>query len=108
MMYNDLIDMVKAVIDYEMPEGSRLKERMDEVMGGEVLELYSERVLRLEREKVQNLSVDRLVEKLKMTEQEACELIGVDFENYKAYKESQKETKQEKEEDLPRRRSRRG
>ena len=51
-------------------------------MGGEVMELYSERLIRLERSAI----VERLIERLGLTEEEACELVELKMEDYSRYK----------------------
>lgn len=103
VLYSDLIGMTKKILDYEIPENSKLRERMDKVMGGEVLELYSERVLRLDRSE----TVDRLIRDMGMSEEEACEFMKLKPEDYRRSKEELEEKQQEKEGYLPRHQNRR-
>ena len=84
--YNDLVTMIKDVVTREMQEYSNILERMDEAMSGCVYELHSERMMRLGREEEQQKAVGMLIRKKGMTEEEACEVLEVNLENYRAYK----------------------
>ena len=48
--YRDLIELIDRIADYIFKESSRLKKGIGEIMGGQVLELESERLERLIRE----------------------------------------------------------
>ncbi|MBP3609493.1 MAG: hypothetical protein J6J42_04050 [Lachnospiraceae bacterium] len=84
-MYNELAVMIKEILEREPQEYANIRERMVDVMGGEVMELYSERLIRLERSAI----VERLIERLGLTEEEACELVELKIEDYSSYKEEQ-------------------
>lgn len=88
--YNDLIGMIKDILKRETQEYSNVWERMDEVMSKHTYELHSERMMRLGREEEQIRAVNVLLRKRGMTEEEACEFLEVDLENYRAYKETMK------------------
>ena len=48
--YRDLIELIDRIADYIFKESSRVKKGIGEAMGGQVLELESERLERLIRE----------------------------------------------------------
>ena len=48
--YRDLIELIDRIADYIFKESSRVKKGIGEIMGGQVLELESERLERLIRE----------------------------------------------------------
>ncbi len=64
--YRDLIELIDRIADYIFKESPRVKKGIGEIMGGQVLELESERLERLIRE--------------------GCEAARVDFTGFKAQK----------------------
>lgn len=74
---------------------SKYQERMDEVMGGHVLELESLKIIHQERDEgraegdARRLlsSVNGVMEKFRITLEEACDVINVTLEQYEAAKE---------------------
>lgn len=86
-VYNELAVMMKEILERETREYANIRERMVDVMGGEVMELYSERLIRLERSAI----VEKLIEKQGLTAEEACELVDLKVEDYAKYKESQEQ-----------------
>lgn len=51
ILYSDLIKLIKRISDYMLEEEKDLRERIGEIMGGHVLELESERIIREATEK---------------------------------------------------------
>lgn len=47
---NDIFELIIQISDYILRKHNTIKERMREIMGGEILELYSERMARFEKE----------------------------------------------------------
>ena len=43
-LYADMVDLIKEIAEYIIPAENPLKERMNDIMGGKVLELASERI----------------------------------------------------------------
>ena len=66
--YRDLIELIDRIADYIFKESSRVKKGIGEIMGGQVLELESERLERLIRE--------------------GCEAARVDFTGFKGNKKT--------------------
>ena len=70
------------------------QERMDEVMGGHVLELESIKIIHQERDEGQKegdarrllSSVNGVMEKFRISLEESCDAIGVTLEQYEAAK----------------------
>ena len=56
--YRDLIELIDRIADYIFKESSRVKKGIGEIMGGQVLELESERLERLIREGCEAARVD--------------------------------------------------
>lgn len=50
-LYIDILGLIKRIMDYIVPEDVPGKERMDKLMGGQILELLSEKQARLENER---------------------------------------------------------
>ena len=66
--YRDLIELIDRIADYIFKESPRVKKGIGEIMGGQVLELESERLERLIRE--------------------GCEAARVDFTGFKGTKKT--------------------
>lgn len=56
--YRDLIELIDRIADYIFKESPRVKKGIGEIMGGQVLELESERLERLIREGCEAARVD--------------------------------------------------
>lgn len=89
-VYTDLVQVMKIVLDYELEDDSKLKGAVNMILEADVWELHTEKVERLAREEERNESVDKLVKKIGMSVEEACELMDVKVEEYQQYKESQR------------------
>lgn len=107
--YSDLIDMMQRILDYEFQKNPELQERMRKVMSGEVLELYSERMIRQGKEEGIELgvlqgraeAVNELVQSGIMDLERACEIIKISKEDYEKCEPLFQEKQQE--EILPKR-----
>ena len=86
-VYTNLVQIMKNVLDYELEADTQLKGAIEMIMEAEVWELPTEKMMRLGQHK----SVDMLIKKKGMTEEEACELIEVKLEEYREYKEKQRQ-----------------
>lgn len=111
--YSNLMEWINKVLDYVLRRESQLREGIGEAMRGEVMELFSERMLRIGREegieegleKGRQLegvkAVDKLVDAGIMDLEAACNLLEVSLQDYEKVKGSLKQ------ENLPRRNIRR-
>ena len=94
--YNSLVELIKEVLDYVLRRESRLREGIGKIMRGEVMELFSERMLRIGREKGfeegRKLAgveiVDKLVDAGIMDLEAACNLLEVSLQDYEKVKGS--------------------
>lgn len=78
IMYSNLIDQIIKISDYMLRKEKHLQERMSEVMGGQVLELLSERAERLGTWKI---SI-KLYEKGIISEQDAADNLDMEVEEF--------------------------
>ena len=111
--YSNLMEWINKILDYVLRRESQLREGIGEAMRGEVMELFSERMLRIGREegieegleKGRQLegvkAVDKLVDAGIMDLEAACNLLEVSLQDYEKVKGSLKQ------ENLPRRNIRR-
>lgn len=75
-LLQDIIRLTQRIMDYQLRKESNLKERMDKVMGGKVLDLPSDR-LREERRKGIEEGIEQGIEALI----ETCREVGIRQEN---------------------------
>lgn len=75
-LLQDIIRLIQRIMDYQLRKESNLKERMDKVMGGKVLDLPSDQ-LREERRKGIEEGIERGIEALI----ETCREVGIRQEN---------------------------
>ena len=59
--YRDLIGLIDRILDYVCKESSRARKGIGDIMGGQVLELESERLERLLRERQEEARMKGLV-----------------------------------------------
>lgn len=71
--YRDLIGLIDRIADYIFRESSRAKKGIGEIMGGQVLELESEKTIR----RVQTAVADRMLEAGKYGFGEISEMTGI-------------------------------
>lgn len=67
-LFQDLVRLIRRILDYQLRKEKNLKERMDEIMGGKVLDLPSDQ-LREERRKGIEQGIEALIE--------TCREVGV-------------------------------
>lgn len=94
-VYANLVQVMKKVLDYELEDEPKLKGAMNMIMDAEVWELQTEKMERLARETGQHVAVDMLVRKKGMTEEAACELMEINLEEYREYKNYREKWKKE-------------
>lgn len=92
VLYEDLIHLIILISDY-MIKSREVKERLGDIMGGKVLELESERLLRIGREEGREegtlTAMIAMYRNGKITLEEASEFLGISTEEF-TEKERQK------------------
>ena len=88
VLYEDLIHLIILISDH-MIKSREVKERLGDIMGGKVLELESERLLRIGREEGTLTAMIAMYCNRKITLEEASEFLGISTEEF-TEKERQK------------------
>lgn len=78
-LYVDIIGMINKLADYVIPDGNPAKERLGEIMGGQILKLKSESL----KEEGRALEIYALVQDAVLTPEFAAARLNLDIDELK-------------------------
>ncbi|MGN8888779.1 hypothetical protein [Blautia sp. HCP28S3_G10] len=86
--YRDMIELIRKIADYIFADRKKVKERLGDIMGGKVLELESDKLIKLGRAEgraeAQQQAIRNLVTSMNLTVKQAMDALGIpEEERYK-------------------------
>ena len=86
--YRDMIELIRRIADYIFADRKKVKERLGDIMGGKVLELETDKLIKIGEEKgiekAQQQSIHNLMASMKWTVKQAMDALGIpEEERYK-------------------------
>ena len=83
--YRDMIELIRRIADYIFADRKKVKERLGDIMGGKVLELESDKLIKIGEEKgikkgiekAQLQSIHNLMASMKWTVKQAMDALGI-------------------------------
>ena len=63
--YRDMIELIRKIADYIFADRKKVKERLGDIMGGKVLELESDKLIKLGRAEAQQQSIMKTKQMIK-------------------------------------------
>ena len=86
--YRDMIELIRRIADYIFADRKRVKERLGDIMGGKVLELETDKLIKRGREEgrteERQQSIRNLMASMKWTVKQAMDALGIpEEERYK-------------------------
>ena len=86
--YRDMIELIRRIADYIFADRKKVKERLGDIMGGKVLELESDKLIKLGRAEgraeAQQQAIRNLVTSMNLTVKQAMDALGIpEEERYK-------------------------
>ena len=86
--YRDMIELIRRIADYIFADRKKVKERLGDIMGGKVLELETDKLIKRGREEgrteERQQSIRNLMASMKWTVKQAMDALGIpEEERYK-------------------------
>ena len=82
--YRDMIELIRRIADYIFADRKKVKERLGDIMGGKVLELESDKLIKLGKEEERLQLIANLMTSMKWTVKQAMDALGIpEEERYK-------------------------
>ena len=83
--YRDMIELIRKIADYIFADRKKVKERLGDIMGGKVLELETDKLIKIGEEKgiekgiekAQLQSIHNLMASMKWTVKQAMDALGI-------------------------------
>ena len=79
--YRDMIELIRRIADYIFADRKKVKERLGDIMGGKVLELETDKLIKIGEEKgiekAQLQSIHNLMASMKWTVKQAMDALGI-------------------------------
>ena len=79
--YRDMIELIRRIADYIFADRKKVKERLGDIMGGKVLELESDKLIKLGRAEgraeAQQQAIRNLVTSMNLTVKQAMDALGI-------------------------------
>lgn len=88
-LYTDLIKLITKIADYIFREEPNVKKGLGDVMGGQILELESERLMKLGKESSLKEIVLNMLSKKKFSYEEIADLTGITAEEVRKIEREQ-------------------
>ena len=93
--YRDMIELIRRIADYIFADRKKVKERLGDIMGGKVLELESDKLIKLGRAEgraeAQQQAIRNLVTSMNLTVKQAMDALGIPEEERNKYTEGLKQ-----------------
>ena len=86
VLYADLVNLITKISDYILRKEEIIKKGVGDVMGGKVLELESERLIKIGKAKEFIENIDSLISNLNLTLETACKALGSSVQEYEESK----------------------
>ena len=90
-----MIELIRKIADYIFADRKRVKERLGDIMGGKVLELETDKLIKLGRaegrEEAQQQAIRNLVTSMNLTVKQAMDALGIPEEERNKYTEGLKQ-----------------
>ena len=82
--YRDMIELIRRIADYIFADRKKVKERLGDIMGGKVLELETDKLIKLGKEEERQQLIANLMTSMKWTVKQAMDALGIpEEERYK-------------------------
>ena len=82
--YRDMIELIRRIADYIFADRKKVKERLGDIMGGKVLELETDKLIKLGKEEERQQLIANLMASMKWTVKQAMDALGIpEEERYK-------------------------
>ena len=92
--YRDMIELIRRIADYIFADRKKVKERLGDIMGGKVLELETDKLIKRGREEgrteERQQSIRNLMASMKWTVKQAMDALGIPEEERNKYTEGLK------------------
>ena len=86
MLYADLVNLITKISDYILRKETIIKKGIGDAMGGKILELESERLIKIGKAKEFIENIDNLISNLGLTLEAACKALGSSIQEYEESK----------------------
>ena len=86
VLYADLVNLITKISDYILRKETIIKKGIGDAMGGKVLELESERLIKIGKAKEFIENIDHLISNLGLTLEAACKALGSSIQEYEESK----------------------
>ena len=83
--YRDMIELIRRIADYIFADRKKVKERLGDIMGGKVLELESDKLIKLGKEEERQQLIANLMASMKWTVKQAMDALGIPEEERYQY-----------------------
>ena len=91
--YRDMIELIRRIADYIFADRKKVKERLGDIMGGKVLELESDKLIKLGRAEgraegkaeAQQQAIRNLMTSMNLTVKQAMDALGIPEEDRYKY-----------------------
>ena len=86
-----MIELIRKIADYIFADRKNVKERLGDIMGGKVLELESDKLIKLGKEEERLQLIANLMTSMKWTVKQAMDALGIPEEERNKYTEGLKQ-----------------